>query len=95
MNNLKDFDVNELEQDIVELSDDEKELYETLEVSRKFRTNIFEKRRELNLDVKGLANKANVKVFEVNAIEKGKLISVLSLIKILRALDLDINKIFE
>lgn len=93
--NMKDFDVKELEEDINNFSDDEKYLFDCLQDSRKFRDRIYKKRKEMELTERDLANKADVKAFEVKAVEKGKSISILSLVKILKSLDLDINKIFE
>lgn len=93
--NMKDFDVKELEEDINNFSDDEKYLFNCLQDSRKFRDRIYKKRKEMELTERDLANKADVKAFEVKAVEKGKSISILSLVKILKSLELDINKIFE
>lgn len=93
--NMKDFDVKELEEDINNFSDDEKYLFDCLQDSRKFRDRIYKKRKEMELTERDLANKADVKAFEVKAVEKGKSISILSLVKILKSLELDINKIFE
>ena len=93
--NMKDFDVKELEEDINNFSDDEKFLFDCLQDSRKFRDRIYKKRKEMELTERDLANKADVKAFEVKAVEKGKSISILSLVKILKSLELDINKIFE
>ncbi len=93
--NMKDFDVKELEEDINNFSDDEKFLFDCLQDSRKFRDRIYRKRKEMGVTERELANKADVKAFEVKAVEKGKSISILSLVKILKSLELDINKIFE
>lgn len=93
--NMKEFDVKELEEDINNFSDDEKYLFDCLQDSRKFRDRIYKKRKEMELTERDLANKADVKAFEVKAVEKGKSISILSLVKILKSLELDINKIFE
>lgn len=93
--NMKDFDVKELEEEIDSFSDDEKYTFECLQDSRNFRMSVYNKRKALKLDERALANKADVKAFEVKAVEKGKSISILSLVKILKALDLDINKIFD
>ncbi len=49
----------------------------------------------MGLSERELANKADVKAFEVKAVEGGKSIAILSLVKILKSLNLDINKIFE
>lgn len=93
--NMKDFDTKELEEDINNFSDDEKYLFDCLQDSRKFRDRIYKKRKEMGVTERDLANKADVKAFEVKAVEKGKSISILSLVKILKSLELDINKIFE
>ena len=93
--NMKDFDVKELEEDINNFSDDEKFLFDCLQDSRKFRDRIYRKRKEMGVTERELANKADVKAFEVKDVEKGKSISILSLVKILKSLELDINKIFE
>lgn len=93
--NMKDFDVKELEEDINNFSDDEKYLFDCLQVSRKFREGIYKKRKEMKFSERELANKADVKAFEVKAVEGGKSIAILSLVKILKSLELDINKIFE
>lgn len=93
--NMRDFDVKELEEDIENFSDDEKYLFDCLQDSRKFRDRIYKKRKEMRATERELANKADVKAFEVKAVEKGKSISILSLVKILKSLELDINKIFE
>lgn len=93
--NMKDFDVKEMEEDINNFSDDEKYLFDCLQDSRKFRERIYKKRKELGFSERELANKADVKAFEVKAVEGGKSIAILSLVKILKSLDLDINKIFE
>ena len=93
--NMKDFDTKEMEEDINNFSDDEKYLFDCLQDSRKFRERIYKKRKELGFSERELANKADVKAFEVKAVEGGKSIAILSLVKILKSLDLDINKIFE
>lgn len=93
--NMKDFDVKEMEEDINNFSDDEKYLFDCLQDSRKFRERIYKKRKELGFSERELANKADVKAFEIKAVEGGKSIAILSLVKILKSLDLDINKIFE
>lgn len=93
---MEKYDVFKI-QEFVNFNDEkEKFLYEVEEDQFKLIQNLIKKRIERNMTQKDIANMTGLSQQAVSRIEKyGNTPSMANLIKYLRALNLDINNIFE